>query len=166
MRVSGHVAGRSKHGLVLTYMISIHRQWIFADRLLSHSISNVFGIGFLAAANAQPASLLIKPVAVFQCKALSFQNRNRLESRGNESTFSFSLAIRADIWQTPFRIVLFRCWFSSTQNLPLPIFPLVQVNVLHLTDNQIGIGSAIFYFIMLIRSSSLRSMFSRLVIKK
>ena len=46
--------------------------------------------------------------------------------------------------------------FHLAQNLPLPIFPLVQVNVLHLTDNQIGIGSAIFYFILLIGSTQLR----------
>ena len=67
-------------------------------------------------------------------------------------------AVRGDIWQTPFRFVLLALlFFHLAQNLPLPIFPLVQVNILNLTDNQIGIGSAIFYFIMLIGSTQLRS---------
>jgi MFS family permease len=39
---------------------------------------------------------------------------------------------------------------------------LVQLNVLHLTDNQIGIGSGIFYFIMFIGSTQLRSVVQKI----
>ena len=46
--------------------------------------------------------------------------------------------------------------FHLAQYLALPVFPLYQVNVLHLTDDEIGIGSALFYLIVLFGSTQLR----------
>lgn len=46
--------------------------------------------------------------------------------------------------------------FHLAQYLALPLFPLYQVNQLHLNDDQIGIGSALFYVIVLIGSTQLR----------
>jgi MFS family permease len=51
--------------------------------------------------------------------------------------------------------------FYMFQYLPLPLFPLWYVNGLHLTDWEIGIGSALFYGTMLLTSLRLSRLSSR-----
>jgi MFS family permease len=51
--------------------------------------------------------------------------------------------------------------FYLFQYLPLPLFPLWYVNGLHLTDWEIGIGSALFYGTMLLASLKLKSLSNR-----
>jgi MFS family permease len=64
--------------------------------------------------------------------------------------------IRFDIWKTPYRnILLVFLGFHLAQYLALPIFPLFQVRQLHLTDDQIGIGTAFFYLAVLLGSTRL-----------
>jgi MFS family permease len=64
-----------------------------------------------------------------------------------------------DIWKTPFRSVLLALFaFHFTQYLPTPIFPLYNVRVLHLNDNNIGIGTALFYLTVLIGSTQIRKL--------
>ncbi len=154
-----HVAGFRNVVLSVTYMISSVGSGYLLNQLpfpLGYQV--VFGIGFFGAAMSSLNLFLIKPLAASEVEPL---HRKPEPVRGPERTnrrSNFLSAIRADIWQTPFRIVLFSLLaFHLTQNLPLPIFPLVQVNVLHLTDSQIGIGSGIFYFILMLGSTQLRS---------
>jgi len=65
-------------------------------------------------------------------------------------------AIRFDIWRTPYRTtLLIFLGFHLAQYLAVPIFPLFQVRQLHLTDDQLGIGSAIFYLTVLLGSMRL-----------
>ena len=159
-----HVAGIRNMVLSITYMISSIGSGYLLNKLafpLGYQI--VFGIGFFGAAMSSLHLSLIKPVAASNVKALPSKPKPARSPEGTNQRYGFFAVIRADIWQTPFRVVLFALLaFHLTQNLPLPIFPLVQVNVLHLTDNQIGIGSAIFYFIMLIGSTQLRSMVQKI----
>ncbi|HEY9151819.1 MAG TPA: MFS transporter [Anaerolineales bacterium] len=159
-----HVAGIRNVVLSITYMISSIGSGYLLNRLafpVGYQI--VFGIGFLGAAMSSLHLYLIKPITGPNIRSLPpdpepVQHPERTNSRSN-----FFSAIRADVWQTPFRVVLFALLaFHLTQNLPLPIFPLIQVNILHLTDNQIGIGSAIFYFILLIGSTQLRSIVQKI----
>ncbi len=158
------MAGVRNVVLSITYMISSVGSGYLLNQLpFPVGYQVVFGIGFFGAAMSSLHLYLIKPVIESNVKALpSKPEPVRSPERTNQRLGFFS-AIRADIWQTPFRVVLFALLaFHMTQNLPLPIFPLVQVNVLHLTDNQIGIGSAIFYFILLIGSTQLRSMVQKI----
>ena len=68
-----------------------------------------------------------------------------------------STALRLDIWKTSFRKVLVcMLGFHLTQYLAIPIFPLYYVNELHLNDDHIGIGTALFYLTVLIGSTQLR----------
>jgi MFS family permease len=64
--------------------------------------------------------------------------------------------IRMDIWRTPFGIILIVLLvYTIAQNLALPLFPIYFVRNLGLTDSQIGIGTAIFYFFHLVGSTQL-----------
>ena len=48
-----------------------------------------------------------------------------------------------------------------TQYIAIPIFPLYYVNVLHLNDDHIGVGTALFYLTVLLGSTQLRSFVHR-----
>jgi len=159
-----HVVGIRNIVLSITYMISsIGSGYLLGRLAFPIGYQVVFGIGFLGAAMSSLHLYLIRPVVEPNVNALHAKPGPAPRPAGTNKRSSFFSAIRADIWQTPFRVVLFALLlFHLTQNLPLPIFPLIQVNVLHLTDNQIGIGSAIFYFILLIGSTQLRSMVQRI----
>jgi MFS family permease len=135
----------------------------------------VFAIGFLGAAMSSLHLYLIKTPAASE-EAARVNHKDTKDTKEHEELLgngqdnhedtkgrsSFFTAIRADVLTGPFRFVLLALLlFHLTQWLPLPIFPLFQVNVLHLTDNQLGIGSGIFYFILLIGSTQLRNMVQR-----
>jgi MFS family permease len=72
-------------------------------------------------------------------------------------------SLRLDIWKTHYRrhlLVLFG--FHLTQYLAIPLFSLYMVNVLYLTDSHIGIGTAMFYFAVLLGSTQLNRIVGRL----
>jgi MFS family permease len=70
--------------------------------------------------------------------------------------------LRTDIWTTPFRrTLLVLLGFHLAQYLAIPIFPLYFVHELHLNDQQIGIGTAVFYLTMLIGSTQLTGLTRR-----
>ncbi len=64
--------------------------------------------------------------------------------------------LRTDILRSPFyRVLLVLLVFHLGQYLALPIFPVYFVRGLYLTDQQIGIGQAIFYLAVLVGSLQL-----------
>jgi MFS family permease len=72
-------------------------------------------------------------------------------------------SLRLDIWQSHYRrhlLVLFG--FHLTQYLAIPLFSLYMVNILHLTDNHIGIGTALFYLTVLLGSTQLNGLVRRM----
>lgn len=72
-------------------------------------------------------------------------------------------ALRLDIWKTPYRKhLLVLLGFHLTQYLTIPLFSLYMVNVMHLTDNTIGIGTALFYLAMLLGSLRFRHLANRI----
>lgn len=65
-------------------------------------------------------------------------------------------ALRLDIWRTPFsKVLLSLTLFHLVQYLAIPLFPLYFVNHLHLGDDQIGIGTALFYLTVMLNSTQL-----------
>jgi MFS family permease len=61
------------------------------------------------------------------------------------------------VWKTHFRNILVTFFaFHFAQYLAVPIFPIYNVRVLELSDDHIGIGTACFYFTVLIGSTQLR----------
>lgn len=72
-------------------------------------------------------------------------------------------ALRLDIWKTRFRNVLLGLFaFHVAQYLAIPIFPIYNVRVLELNDNQIGIGTALFYLTVLLGSTQLGAMVKKI----
>jgi len=129
----------------------------------------VFGIGFFGAAMSSVHLYFIRPLSSDVHPPLS-----ELEPvQGPEKTTRHSgflsakngvlSAIRADVWSTDFRkVMLVMLGFHLAQYLALPLFPLYQVHNLHLTDEQIGISSALFYLIVLIGSTQLRRVVNKI----
>jgi MFS family permease len=74
----------------------------------------------------------------------------------SESEPQTKSSLRLDIWKTPFRnILLGLLFFHFAQYIATPLYPLYTVNVLELNDNNIGIGTALYYLTVLISSSQL-----------
>lgn len=70
---------------------------------------------------------------------------------------SFATALRLDIWKTKFnRILIVLFAFHLSQYIAIPIFPLYNVRVLDLSDNELGVGTALFYLTVLLGSTQLR----------
>jgi MFS family permease len=76
-------------------------------------------------------------------------------------------SIRLDIWNTRFRSILLGLFaFHFAQYLAIPIFPIYNVRVLQLNDNNIGIGTALFYLSVLLGSTQLGKIVHRIGYKK
>ncbi len=79
-----------------------------------------------------------------------------------ESPRSIATHLRLDIWSTPFKnVLLVLLGYHLTQYLAAPLFSIYYVREIHLSDEQIGIGLALFYFTVLIGSTQLRRMAHR-----
>lgn len=75
--------------------------------------------------------------------------------------------LRLDVWKTPFgNILLVLFGFHLAQYLAIPIFPLYMVNELHLSDDQIGVGTALFYLTVMIGSTQLVRMIQKIGLKR
>jgi MFS family permease len=111
----------------------------------------VFGIGFLGAMLSSYQLFFIKtfPIAIAQDLEPAPAETPR-PRRG------WIASLRLDIWRGPFAaILLSMLFFHLTQYMAFPLFPIYMVRVIHLTDAQIGMGTALFYLTMLISSTQL-----------
>ncbi len=71
--------------------------------------------------------------------------------------------LRMDIWRTSFSVVLVLLFlFHIAQYSAIPLFPIYFVRELNLSDNDLGIGTALFYLAMLIGSAQLHHLVARL----
>ena len=72
---------------------------------------------------------------------------------------NLATVLRLDIWKTNFSKVLMVLFgFHLAQYIAMPIFPLYNVRVLDLSDNDLGIGTALFYLTVLLGSTQLRKL--------
>jgi MFS family permease len=144
------VAGRRNALLALTYIISS----LGSGYLLEHmrfpvGYQVVFAIGFFGAAMSTLHLFLIRP------QAAPTESMVRAE-KPEEARRDWRGSLRMDIWKTPFRnTLLVFMGLHFGQYLALPLFPLYTVNVMKLSDGNIGIGTAIFYLAVLLGSTQL-----------
>jgi len=76
-------------------------------------------------------------------------------------------ALRLDVWKTNFKKVLIALFlFHFFHYLASPVYPLYYVRALDLNDSQIGIGTALYYFTVLIASTQLGRIVHRFGHKK
>lgn len=118
----------------------------------------VFGIGFLGAALSSYHLFFVRPMteaeSVYSDPLLPSAKSAGANQEIKEQVLQ--KLVRFEIWKTPFRkILIVLLFFHTAQFLAIPLYPLFFVNVLHLNDQQIGIGSAAFYFTGLIGSMQL-----------
>jgi MFS family permease len=121
----------------------------------------IFGIGFVGAAMSTYNLFKIQPreVPVFAAIQAGEPIPEIMEKKSRQA---WGTTLRLDIWRTPYRkVLLVFLGFHLTQFLAIPLQWLFSVNVLHLTDANIGIGTALFYLTFLIGSTQLNRIVRR-----
>ena len=155
-----HVAGIRNVMLSITYMLtSLLSGYILNKVSFPLGYQIVFAIGALGAAMSTLHLYFVKPLQLEE-QTLHASRQPQTDSPKKASAFaSVFSSLRMDIWRTPFRSVLLALFaFHFTQYLAIPIFPLYNVRVLQLNDNNIGIGTALFYLTVLIGSTQIRKL--------
>jgi len=167
-----HVAGIRNVMLSITFMLtSLLSGYILNNVPFPRGYQIVFAMGTLGAAMSSLHLYFVKPLhygpdALREADSSPPQpqvnpdktaSSPRLRSRPSSGNLFSSL--RMDIWKTRFRNVLLALFaFHFTQYLPIPIFPIYNVRVLQLNDDNIGIGTALFYLTVLIGSTQIRKL--------
>ncbi len=137
-----HVIGR-RNALMSFSMTAVA---LLSGQLLDHIVfpSNyqiVFAIGALGAALSTVFLGRIKPIGLSPVSPIKLGN---------------SKALRIDLLRGPFGPVLIAyLFFYLGQAMPVPLFAKMQVDVLHLSDGVISLGTAAFNALMLIGSLQL-----------
>jgi MFS family permease len=158
-----HVAGIRNIMLSITFMItSLISGYLLNNIVFPVGYQIVFAIGAIGAAMSSLHLYFVRPLERSNADGGTLQPK--LDSvKETLSPPRLHSALRLDIWRTPFkRILLCLLGFHLTQYIAIPIFPLYYVNELHLNDDHIGIGTALFYLTVLISSTQLRNFVHRI----
>lgn len=151
-----YVAGVRNTVYAITFILSSLGSGFLLDRLpFPEGYQLVFGIGFLGAAMSSLHLYFIKPV-----EADPDLPNEQLPPDPHEAAVQarsgWRAAMRLDIWRTPFRnVLLVFLGFHTAQYMALPLFTLYMVHGIGLTDDQIGLGTALFYVTVLFGSTQL-----------
>jgi MFS family permease len=151
-----HVAGTRNITLSVAFIISSFICGFILENItfpIGYQI--VFGIGAFGAAMSSFHLYFIHPL---QTDSPTLPSDPKPESlKRLLSPRSLFSSLRIDIWSTNFKKVLLALGgFHLAQYLAIPLFPLYFVNELHLNDDHIGIGTALFYVTVLAGSTQLR----------
>ena len=150
------VAGIRNIMLSVTFMASSLMSGFILEQMtfpLGYQI--VFAIGAVGAAMSSYHLFFIRPLKTDSAPALAQSSPGPILLRPYAR--NLATALRLDIWKTGFSKVLIVLFgFHLSQYIVLPIFPLYNVRVLDLSDNELGIGTALFYLTVLLGSTQLR----------
>ena len=158
------VAGTRNLLYSVTYMLSaLGAGWLLVHLVFPVGYQVVFGIGGFA---ALMSSLHLFFVRIHPAASV-MPDPSPLPAQDNHKKPSvlslWQSSLRLDIWRTPFAgVLLAMLGLHLTQYLAIPLFPLFSVNALHLTDQSIGIGTALYYFTSVIGSTQLNRVVRRL----
>jgi MFS family permease len=161
-----HVAGIRNVTLAITFMTtSLLSGYLLKNIPFPTGYQVVFAIGFFGAAMSSLHLYFIKPLQTESTATQTAPTTDSVSLAG--STRSIFSVLRLDIWSTSFRNVLLALFaFHFTHFLTNPLYPLFNVRVLHLNDNNLGIGTALYYLTMLIGSTQFRRIEHRFGHKK
>lgn len=153
-----HVAGIRNIMLSISFMLtSLVSGYILDHVTFPTGYQIVFALGMLGAGMSTLHIYFIKPLQT-DSPPLPPQPQQEPGTKALSPRNLFS-SLRMDIWKTPFRSVLLSMFaFHFTQYLAVPIFPIFNVRALHLTDDNIGIGTALFYLTVLLGSTQIRKL--------
>lgn len=142
------VAGTRNVTFAIAYMLSsLMAGYILENTPFTVGYQIIFAIGAFGAAMSSYHIYHVKPVE---------EKTPPLSELLPDSAIKPESSLRLDIWKTPFRKVLLGLlFFHLAQYISVPLYPLYNVNVLHLNDDHIGIGTALYYLTVLISSTQL-----------
>lgn len=150
-----HVAGIRNVVFAFTYMASSLLSGFLLENLSFISgYQIIFGIGFFGAAMSSLHLYFIRPLTdetlPLPPSPVPDSDQKASSPRGILAT------MRLDVLQTPFRRVLILLLaFHFAHYITNPLYALYNVNILHLNDNHIGIGTALYYLTVFIGSMQL-----------
>ncbi len=157
-----HVAGIRNIVLSVAFITSS----ILSGYLLKHlpfpaGYQIIFMIGFIGAAMSSVHLYFVRPL---QTEDPHPSGPQPVLDKGSQAPRrDWRSTLRLDIWKTPYRRpLLVLMAFHVAQYLALPLFPIYMVDHLRLTDDHIGIGTALFYLTVLLGSMQLRRLVHRL----
>ncbi|MBI5943045.1 MAG: MFS transporter [Chloroflexi bacterium] len=155
-RFRAQVAGTRNVTFAITYMLtSFGAGYILKNSPLEPGYQIIFAIGAFGAAMSSYHIYHVKPLQA-ETSALHPDPHPAPEQQA-DSPRGIKSALRLDIWRTPFRnILLVLFFFHLTHYLPTPLYPLYNVRVLNLNDNNLGTGTALYYLTVLIGSTQFR----------
>jgi MFS family permease len=150
------VAGIRNIMLSVTYMVSSLLSGFLLEQLtfpLGYQV--VFAIGAVGAAMSSYHLFFIRPLAADAVRPSMQPSMEPVVLRPYGR--NLATVLRLDIWKTNFsRVLVVLFAFHLAQYIAAPIFPLYNVRVLNLSDNNLGIGTALFYLTVLLGSTQLR----------
>ncbi|RPJ26568.1 MAG: MFS transporter [Chloroflexi bacterium] len=155
-----HVAGIRNMMLSITFMLtSLLSGYILDNVPFPTGYQIVFAIGTLGAVMSSFHIYFVRPLQADSLTRQALPPPQTAPAKKALSLRNMFSNLRMDIWKTPFRSVLFALLaFHLTQYLPIPIFPIFNVRVLQLNDDNIGIGTALFYLTVLLGSTQIRKL--------
>lgn len=164
-RFRAQVAGTRNITFAITYMLtSLIAGYILKSLPFEIGYQVIFAIGAFGAAMSSYHIYHVTPVeetAPLHSLLQPASTPQTVSPRGIKS------ALRLDIWKTPFRnILLVLFCFHLAQYMSAPVYPLYNVRVLNLNDNDLGIGTALYYLTVLIGSTQFRRVAHRYGNKK
>ena len=148
-----YVAGMRNIVLSVMFMItSLVSGYLLNHIAFPHNYQVIFLIGFIGAAMSSYHLYFIRPIQEEQTPTTV--SSPDLTTKNPRATWQ--TAIRSDVWSKPYRsTLLVMMAFHIAQYLALPVFPLFFVRYLKLTDQNLGIGTALFYLAVLLCSTQL-----------
>jgi MFS family permease len=144
----GHVAGIRNAVLSITTIATT----LICGQLLTYTAfpvnyQIVFGIGFFGAAMSTMHLWFVRPA--FREEHAHEQIQIETDSRGS----ALKGLLRFDVLQGKYGRKIFLLFgFHFVQYLGIAIFPIYQVNIIHISDFVISIGTSIFYISMFLVS--------------
>ena len=165
-RFRAQVAGTRNVTFAIAYMLtSLVAGFILKNMPFEPGYQVIFAIGAFGAAMSSYHIYHVKPLQeeIFPLPS-SPMPASTTQADSPRKTKSM---LRLDIWSTPFRNVLLALFcFHLAHYMSAPVYPLYNVRVLNLNDNNLGTGTALYYLTVLIGSTQFRHVAHRYGNKK
>ena len=155
MQYRARVAGTRNITFAIAYMLtSLIAGFVLDTTPFTAGYQIIFAIGAIGAAMSSYHIYHVKPLPdgtiAPQSDPIPVSDPKPSAPRG------IAAALRIDIWKTDFKKVLIALFLLHFAHyLSAPLYALYNVNVLNLNDNNIGIGTALYYLTVLLASTQL-----------
>jgi len=166
IRYRARVAGTRNITFAIAFMLtSLIAGYILKSVAFPLGYQIIFAIGAVGAGCSSYHLYHIKPLDEDSSAAPSTPMPDSRQKA--DSPRSIAAMLRLDIWKTPFRNVLLALFiFHLFHYLSSPLYPLYYIKVLNLNDSHIGVGTALYYFTVLLASTQLGRIVNRFGHKK